>query len=52
MLSHGKDAMNSEAFLSLPKDLLAKLFASDYLAADEITVYGRAIDWAKRQLET
>ncbi|KAH7721801.1 hypothetical protein AAVH_10648 [Aphelenchoides avenae] len=44
--------MNSEAFLSLPKDLLAKLFASDYLAADEITVYGRAIDWAKRQLET
>lgn len=52
MLRHGNDVLNSEAFRSLPKYLIAKLLASDQLAADKITVYGRAADWAKRQLET
>ncbi|KAH7704358.1 BTB/POZ domain containing protein, partial [Aphelenchoides avenae] len=52
VLRHGDDALNSEAFLSLPQDLLARIFASDQLAADEITVYRRAVDWAKRQLES
>ncbi|KAH7711465.1 BTB/POZ domain-containing protein 2 [Aphelenchoides avenae] len=48
---HGKDVLKTEAFLNLSRDLLAKLFASDRLAADEVTIYSRAIDWAKRQLE-
>lgn len=51
MLIHGNDALNSEVFLDLPKGLVAKSFASDQLAADELTIYGRAVDWAKRQLE-
>ncbi|KAH7721802.1 BTB/POZ domain-containing protein 6 [Aphelenchoides avenae] len=51
-LSHGNDTLNSEAFLTLPKNLLAKMFASDRLAADEVTIYGRAVDWAKRQFKT
>lgn len=51
MLDHGDDALNSDAFLSLPRELLAKMVGSDKLLADEKTVFLRTVTWAERQLE-
>lgn len=51
VLDNGDDALNSDAFLSLPKELLAKVIGSDNLVAEEKTVYLRTVMWAERQLE-
>ncbi|KAH7721795.1 BTB/POZ domain-containing protein 6 [Aphelenchoides avenae] len=51
VLDHGDDALNSDAFLSLPRELLAKMVGSDKLLADEKTVFLRTVTWAERQLE-
>lgn len=42
--------LKSDGFLVLPRDIVAKILASDELVADENVVYGQAIDWAKQQL--
>ncbi|KAH7721808.1 TAZ zinc finger family protein [Aphelenchoides avenae] len=50
-LNNGDEVLSSEYFLDLPKELLVKLVGSDDLQGDEMTVFSRAIDWAKRRLE-
>ncbi|KAH7700006.1 BTB/POZ domain-containing protein 6 [Aphelenchoides avenae] len=51
VLDGGDKALNSAWFLSLPKDLVAKLLCFDELLTDEKVVYARVVEWAKRQLE-
>lgn len=42
----------SDGFLCLSKDAVSAIIARNDLAASEALVYERAVEWAKRQLET
>lgn len=43
--------LRSEGFQRLSRDMMTRIIASDELRAEEMTVYERAVDWAKHHLE-
>ncbi|KAH7693546.1 BTB/POZ domain-containing protein 6, partial [Aphelenchoides avenae] len=50
-LNNGDEVLSSEYFLDLPKELLVNLLGADDMQVDEMTVFTRAVDWARRRLE-
>lgn len=50
-MNNGDEALSSEYFLDIPKELLVRILDTDDLVVAEKTVFNRVVDWAKRRLE-
>ncbi|KAH7726061.1 BTB/POZ domain-containing protein 2 [Aphelenchoides avenae] len=48
----GAEILMSERFLYLSRDAMSAIVGRSDLAANEMLVYERAVDWAKHQTET